>query len=248
MNLQNLLLNTSKVEIDINKEMVPECVGLIMDGNRTWAKNKGLPSVEGYRQGAEKLKEVIAWSEEFGVKHVVVYAFSSENWQRPVDEVAYLMKLVVIVFNKYLKELCDKGVRVRFIGDRDKFDKSVLETIELSEKKTKDNDVINLTIAFSYGGRAEIVDAVKRIVERVKKGDEVTLDEDAFSQYLWTKDIPDPDLIIRVGGQQRLSNFLTWQSTYSELVFLDTLWPAFEKKEYESIINEYSSRQRNFGK
>ena len=236
------------VETEMNKEDAPKCVGIIMDGNRTWAKSKGLPSVEGYRKGSEKLIDVVSWSKELGVKHVVVYAFSTENWQRPVDQVDYLMKLVGIFFEKNIKKMCDEGVCVRFIGDRDKFNKSVLRTIETTEEKTKNNDGVKLTIAFSYGGRAEIVDAVKRVVADIKNGKEIDMNEESFSQYLWTKDVPDPDLIIRVGGQQRLSNFLPWQSTYSELVFLDTLWPAFEKNEYGGIIKEYSNRQRNFGK
>ena len=235
-------------DVEKDKENVPSCVGFIMDGNRTWAKSKGLPSVEGYRRGADKLKEVIRWSKEFGVKDVVAYAFSTENWKRPPIEVEFLMKLVVTVFDKNLTELYDEGVRIRFIGDRDRFSESVLKTIEASEKKTEKNDVINLTIAFSYGGRSEIVDAVNRIVSDSKNGEVSKITEESFAQYLWTKDIPDPDLIIRVGGQRRLSNFLPWQSTYSELVFLKTHWPAFDKKEYGGIIEEYSSRQRNFGK
>jgi len=225
------------------KNNPPSCVGIIMDGNRRWAKERGLPVALGHRAGYKKLKEVVLWAKEAGVCDVVVYAFSTENWARNKKEVETLMKLFGVVLKQ--KDIFKKQkIRVRFVGQSERFPDEIIKSIEEMEDATREYKEMNLSIALSYGGRAEIVSAVNNLLaEKVKN-----VSEKEFSSYLWTVNTPDPEIIIRTGGEKRLSNFLTWQSVYSELFFTDTYWPAFTKREFKSILAEYKKREKRKGK
>lgn len=218
---------------------MPQCVGFIMDGNRRYARERGEETLSGHRLGAEVFKEVCRFVQEFNIPHAVFYAFSTENWQRSSEEVAYLLEL----FLELLGDLSAvEDLRVRIIGRKSDFSAAIQEHIVTLEEKTTHNTGSTIWIALSYGGRAEIIAAVKEVMAA---GGEVS--EDNFQDYFWSKDMPDPDLIIRTGGEQRLSNFLPWQSVYSELFFTDTYWPAFTKEEFTSILEEYATRQRRHG-
>ncbi len=220
----------------------PVCVGIILDGNRRWAKEHGLPTLEGHRAGSEKLKEVIHFVRESGISHLVVYAFSTENWNRQKEEVSYLMDLFRKAVQKEMKELGKEGVRIRFVGQRERFSADLQRAMNVTEEETRKNDTFTLWVCLSYGGRAEIVAAAKAAA----KGGEVT--EETLMQNLWTAEMPDPNIIIRTSGEKRLSGFLPWQSIYSELFFTDTKWPAFTKEEFDSILAEFAQRERRRGK
>ena len=229
-------------KIKIKKES-PICVGIIMDGNRRWAKQHKLPIFTGHSAGYKKLKEVVLWAKEEGVKNLIVYTFSTENWNRNKKEISTLMKL----FEKALRQGSDfkkNDVKITFIGQIERFSKNLKKSIENLEIVTKKCKSVNLTLAFSYGGRAEIVSTVNDLLRKKYKN----ISEKEFSKNLWTANILDPDIIIRTGGEKRLSNFLPWQSVYSELFFVDTYWPAFTKKEFKSILTEYMKRERREGK
>jgi len=229
-------------KIKTKKDLLPKCVGIIMDGNRRWARNRALPASMGQHAGYKKLKEVLFWAKDEGVKNIIVYAFSTENWKRSKKEIEALMKLFGQVLHQedsFVKE----EVRVTFIGQKEHFSKSISEGMDKMENVTKKCKTINLTIAFSYGGRAEIISAVNTLL----KGKSKNISEKDFTGYLWTANIPDPDLIIRTGGENRLSNFLTWQSVYSELFFTDTYWPAFTKREFKSILAKYKKIEKRKG-
>ncbi len=221
-------------------------VGIIMDGNRRWAKNKGLPTLEGHRRGYEKLKDLGDWAEERGVTHVTVYAFSTENWNRSVDEVSYLMDLFRLLLQNDLPEFHKKGKRLRFIGDLTRLAPDLQEGIVKAEELTKDNTQGTLCACISYGGRGEIVNAARRAIEQGMKPADIT--EESFGKLMYASDIPDPDLVIRTGGEMRLSNFLPWQSIYSEFFFPKTFWPDFSKEDFFGILDEFSMRKRNHGK
>ncbi|MEK7452976.1 MAG: polyprenyl diphosphate synthase [Patescibacteria group bacterium] len=231
---------------EINKK-IPKCIGIIMDGNRRWAKMRGLTSYKGHSAGCKKLKEFISWSNVIGVKNIVTYAFSTENWKRSDIEIEYLFK----IFKKFILEEFDflkkENVKVRCIGQIDKFSKDLQDGIKNLERKTEKNDGVNVYLALSYGGRAEILHAVSELLEKSKK-DDVKIIESEFAKYLWTKDMSDPDLIIRTGGEMRLSNFLLWQSAYSELFFTNTHWPDFSEEEFLKIISDFQRREKRFGK
>lgn len=218
----------------------PSCIGIILDGNRRWAKKSGLPSLEGHRSGAERLGEAVRWVRDRGIKHLAVYAFSTENWNRSEEEVKYLMNLFRTVVEEFFGELAKENIRVRFAGEREKFDKEIQEAMERVEETSEKNSTLTLWVCLSYGGRAEIVRAAK-----AARG-EVT--EESLNKNLWTAGMPDPDIIIRTGGEKRLSGFLTWQSIYSELFFVDEYWPDFSEKILDKILAEYSSRTRRMGK
>jgi len=224
------------------EKKIPNCIGIIMDGNRRWAKKRMLPTLNGHKKGYEVLKECLRWAKEKGVKYMIVYAFSTENWKRSDEEVSYLMDIFRKAVLSELDSLREEKARILIAGK-----KSLLpEDIQLSAKKleedTKDEDEVTLVIALSYGGRPEIVEAVNKAI---KEGKEVS--EETFGDYLWTAGVPDPDLIIRSGGEKRLSNFLPWQSVYSELFFTDTYWPDFSKEEFEKILDEYATKKRRNG-
>ena len=213
-----------------------------MDGNRRWAKGRGVPAALGHKAGFEKLKEVISWCGEVGVSTLTVYAFSTENWQRSPLEVAALMQL----FSGAIDDLLAQGQgteRISFIGERSHFPVVMTKKMDELSEKTKHHSGVHIVIALSYGGRAEIIDAIHRIPSDKLS----TISESEFSNLLWTSGIPDPDLIIRTSGEQRLSNFLPWQSTYSELAFTDTLWPDMSKDEFVSILEDYRARVRRRG-
>ncbi len=227
----------------MNDLHIPQSIGIIMDGNRRWAKEQGLPTLEGHRAGYNKLKEVSAWCKDVGVKNLVVYAFSTENWNRTKEEVGYLMNLFREMIGKMTDNALRDDTRLIFLGERSRFEADILRAIEGAEEKTCSCKSFVFGIALSYGGRNEILDAIHRI----PKGKLTTLSEGEFSKLLFTKEIPDPDIIIRTSGEQRLSGFLPWQGVYSELFFIDTLWPAFTRLEFDRILEEYGKRQRRFG-
>lgn len=217
-----------------------QCLGFIMDGNRRWATEQGLPTLEGHQRGAAVMEDVIHWVDAAGIPHVVFYAFSTENWLRSKAEVSYLMDL----FREWLDKL-DQKVKVKVVGNRRDFAPDIIEKITLLEAKSATHTDASTTvwIALSYGGRAEIIEAVNHAIE---KGQPV--DERSFESMLWTGDMPDPDMIVRTGGECRLSNFLTWKSVYSELYFMDTHWPALTAAHFQDILDEYARCNRRKGK
>ena len=214
-----------------------------MDGNRRWAKAKGLSKLEGHRTGSDKLKDMVRLVRSHGIKHFAVYAFSTENWNREPAEVSYLMELSRELIHKEMSELGKEGVRIRFAGQRERFSAGLQQSMNDIEEETLQNDAITLWCCLSYGGRAEIVAAARAAAA---EGGEIT--EDSLARHLWTAGMPEPDIIIRTGGERRLSGFLTWQSVYSELFFSDTLWPDFKEEEFDSILAEFATRERRNGK
>lgn len=220
------------------------CLGLIMDGNRRWAEEHGLPTHEGHAAGYKKLQEVVGFAHEAGIPHIVAYVFSTENWQRSQEEIGYLMKLFRFILENETKKMLDERVRIRFIGDRARFSEDMQKMMANMEKESAVAYDTTLYILMSYGGRAEIVAAANTLLA----SGEATITEEVFAQKLWSHGMPDPDLIIRTGGEKRLSNFLPWQAIYSELFFTDTKWPAFTKEEFVAILAELSLRERRCGK
>ncbi len=225
------------------QSIVPRSVGIIMDGNRRWAKSKGILTLEGHRVGYQKLREVLLWCKEFGVANVMVYAFSTENWNRAKVEVSYLMDLFRFIIKEMIALSLEIDMRLIFLGERSRLDEDIIAIVNDAEEKTRHCKTLTLGIALSYSGRSEIIDAIHRI----PKDHIGQITEDEFSALLWTHEIPDPDFIIRTSGEERLSNFLPWQSTYSELFFTKTLWPDFTREEFKRILDEYAQRQRRFG-
>lgn len=229
---------------------VPNHIAIIMDGNRRWAKKRLLPTQMGHAQGADNLERIADACAELGVKYLTVYAFSTENWKRSNEEVDYLMKLLAKHINDFDKRIKNRDIKFRLVGDINRLNPELQDGIRRIEERTKDKPGLIFNIAINYGGRAEMTIATKRIVEEVQNG-KLSLEgitEDTISQRLQTLDSPDPELIIRTGGEQRLSGFLLWQSAYSELYFTDVLWPDFDEKELKKAIEEYQNRKRNFGK
>lgn len=224
--------------------MSPQCIGIILDGNRRWAKAHRLPTLEGHRRGYEKVEDIMRWAKEAGVSFVIVYAFSTENWSRSAEEISYLMGLFGEALTKQVQKLTREGVRVRCIGERARFSPELQELMRKAEEETAELPGPTLVLALSYGGRAEILQAVRRAVKE-GAGD---ITEKEFSAHLWSAGVPDPDLIIRTGGEKRLSGFLTWQSVYSELFFTDTFWPDFSEEEFQNILKEFSARERRMGR
>ncbi len=227
----------------------PVHVAIIMDGNGRWAKARGLPRIAGHKRGAEAVRRTVTGAAELGIEYLTLYGFSSENWKRPATEVDDLMSLLRLYLVNEIAELHRNGVRMRVIGQRSRLRPDIVSLIEAGERKTAGNRKLNLTVALSYGGRAEIADAARRIAEEVKAGrlDPGDIDEARFEEFLFTRGIPDPDLLIRTSGEKRISNFLLWQCAYAELVFLDRLWPDFTRDDLESAILEYHGRDRRYG-
>ncbi len=219
-----------------------QCIGIILDGNRRWAKEKGLPTLEGHRRGFETLKSIARATRERGVPHLAVFAFSSENWNRPREEVTGLMDLLKEAVRGGTKDLVAEGMRLRFVGDPARLDEDARAAIENVETESASNRELTLWICLSYGSRTEIV-----VAAETAGAHEGLLTEELIRQHMWTAEMPDPDIIIRTGGQKRLSNFLLWQAAYSELFFLDMLWPDFKESDLDAVIEEYGNRQRNFG-
>jgi len=222
---------------------IPHHLGIILDGNRRWARERGLPTLEGHKKGLEKLKKVVEWCDEKGIKILTVFVFSTENWKRSKKEIDYLMKLAKKAMSYDLREILKRGYKIRVIGERKRLPKFLQTAIEKVEKETKNNKKMIINFALSYGGRGEIVEAVKRIIKKKIPPEKVT--EDLISKNLWASDL---DMIIRTGKEQRISNFLIWQAAYSELFFLKKYWPAFTKKDLERALLDYSKRQRRFGR
>ena len=222
---------------------IPNHLGIILDGNRRWAKERGLSSFEGHKRGLEVVKNVIKWCKEKGIKILTLFVFSTENWKRTKTEVNFLMKLAKFAINNNLEELHNRGVKIRVIGQREKLPIFLKKAILKAEELTKNNEEMVLNFAFSYGGRAEIIEAIKNIIE--KKIAVEKINEDVVKENLWTSDV---DLIIRTGKEQRLSNFLLWQAAYSELYFSPKYWPDFTKEDLDKALTDYSNRQRRLGK
>ena len=228
---------------------IPGHVAIIMDGNGRWATTRGLSRTEGHRKGAEAARQAIEVAKEMGIAYLTLFVFSSENWNRPADEVSDLMNLLRYYLKKETAELHKNGARILVVGDRERLPKDIVKLIENAETLTQDNKNITVVLALSYGGRQDILHAARELARQAKAG-EVDLDkvdENVFSQYLMTKGIPDPDLVIRTSGESRISNFLLWQLAYAELYFTETLWPDFSKQEMEKAIAFFSSRERRYG-
>ncbi|WP_431858812.1 isoprenyl transferase [Azospirillum sp.] len=227
----------------------PVHVAIIMDGNGRWAKARGLPRTAGHKKGVEAVRRTVEAARELGVGYLTIFSFSSENWRRPEEEVSDLMGLLRFYLRSEIAELHKAGVRLRVIGERSRLSPDIVRLIENAEELTGANTTMTLVVALSYGSRQEIVLAARRLAEEARAGriDPAAIDESALTARLFTADIPDPDLIIRTSGEQRLSNFLLWQSAYAEFVFTDTLWPDFTKRDLEAAIEEFHRRERRFG-
>ncbi len=230
-------------------KLKPEHIAIIMDGNGRWAKARGLPRAAGHRAGVEALRQTVRNADDLGIRWITVYAFSSENWSRPKSEVSDLMGLLKLFIRRDLAELHQNGVKVRVIGERQSLQPEIAALLEEAELLTRDNRALNLVIAFNYGSRDEIARAATRIAEAAVAGqlDPRDITPESFGTFLDTADIPDPDLIIRTGGEIRLSNFLLWQAAYAELVFLSCYWPDFGKAHLVEAIQTFAARERRFG-
>lgn len=231
------------------KVSAPEHVAIIMDGNGRWAQARGKPRLFGHHAGARRVREIVEACPDLGVKYLTVFAFSTENWKRTQTEVSGLMKLFKRYLTSETKRLVASGVRVRFIGDRIRLDETLVALMDELELLTCDNDRVHLTVALNYGGRDEVARATKRLSREVAAGriDPETVDAETLARFLDTYVLPDPDLVIRTSGEARISNFLLWQSAYSEYEFIDTLWPDFTKEEFAKVLSAFARRDRRFG-
>ena len=229
------------------KEALPKHVAIIMDGNGRWAVNRGLPRSAGHAAGTEALRDIIRSSSDWGIQCLTIYAFSTENWARDKEEVNALMGLLLKYFASEIDELHEKNVRITILGDADGFPQAQRDAMVSAMERTKENTGLRLNIALNYGGRAEIVDAVNRIIAEPAEHPRREITEESFRNYLYAPDIPDPDLLIRTSGELRLSNFLLWELSYAELYVTDTLWPDFGKEEFKAAIAAFQHRDRRFG-
>ncbi len=231
-------------ELDLNR--VPRHIGCVMDGNGRWATQRGLTRTEGHKQGEVALFDAVEGALEIGVRWLTVYAFSTENWRRPIDEVRFLVNFNEDILLRRRDELHERDVRIRFIGRRNwRVPRRIIRTMDDTAALTRNNRRMTLTIAFNYGGRAEIVDAVRSLVASGAKADDI--DERSIARHLYDREMPDPDLVIRTSGEYRISNFLLWELAYSELLFTDTLWPDFRREHLWDCVLEYQRRTRRFG-
>ena len=231
------------------KRMVPAHIAIVMDGNGRWAKSRGLPRVAGHVAGVSALRRTVSYCAQNGIKAVTVFAFSSENWRRPQEEVTTLQKLFLRSLKKEVKELHQRGVRMSFIGDFTRFSAAMQEEVAKAAELTKHNQALTFVLAFNYGGRWDILQAAKKLAKDVleKKVNLDAVEEEQFSRYLSLADLPEPDLFIRTSGECRISNFLLWQIAYAELYFCDVLWPDFSEKELDEAIRVFATRDRRFG-
>jgi undecaprenyl diphosphate synthase len=236
--------------VDLDKNRLPQHVAVIMDGNGRWAKRRSLPRIMGHQRGVDVLKDLLRCCKDWGVSALTAYAFSTENWGRPLDEVEFLMTLFERVLRRELREMMAEDVRIRFIGNLDALPVSLRAEIDRSMADTRNNQSIQFTVATNYGGRQEILNACRAIASQVQQGviglEEI--DENLLEGYLYTTGIPDPDLLIRTSGEMRLSNFLLWQMAYGEIYVTDTLWPDFNRSEFHQALLAYQKRERRFGK
>ena len=230
-------------------QIVPAHVAIIMDGNGRWAKSRGLPRIAGHREGSRAVRRTVEAAIRSGVSWLTIYAFSSENWRRPAGEISDLTGLLRRYLRSEIHELKESGVRLRFIGDPGRFDADIQKDLAAAARDTAANSRLNLTIALSYGARAEIAAAARAALAAIRDGclEAGDLGEETFARFLATAGMPDPDLVIRTSGEQRLSNFLLWQAAYAELVFLDVLWPDFDQAHFDAALLEYARRERRFG-
>ncbi len=242
-------MNWFKSPQNNTKRRLPEHIGIIMDGNGRWAKKRGLPRSAGHKAGAETFRKITKYCSKIEIKYLTVYTFSTENWKRPNDEISFLMKLFEQYLNEALRDFQQENIKVRFLGDKSGFSQNLQRLIDEVETASKDKTGMVLNIAMNYGSRNEIVKAVKEIAfdAKFENVDVEKINEETISNRLYTANQPDPDLIIRPSGEFRLSNFLLWQSAYSELIFLNVLWPDFSENDLEHAIDEYSARNRRFG-
>lgn len=229
---------------------IPGHVAIIMDGNGRWAKRRHLPRFRGHREGVRRVEEITAVAGHLGVKVLTLFTFSTENWQRPSDEIKILMKMLCLAMSRNLKRLLKQNVRFQFIGRREGVPEDVLKHLDLCHRETRKNTGLILNLAFNYGSRQEIVDAVRNIAEEVRKGkiEPQAITEDTIRNALYTYDLPDPDLLIRTSGEMRISNFLLWQLSYSELYFTEKCWPDFDEREFRRALQDYAQRERRYGK
>ena len=231
---------------DIVKNTNLQHIAIIMDGNRRWAKEKLLPSAMGHQKGVDSLRSTMRLFDEFGIKYLTVYAFSTENWNRKKEEVEFLMGLLAKTLLNELDDMHKENVKIRFLVDISQLNKNLIKIVNDAQEKTKNNTGVNLNIAFNYGARNEIVHAMQSIIKEGIAPEQIS--EETISKHLYTKDIPDPDLLIRTGGEKRISNYLLWQLAYSEIYVTDTYWPEFDRKELTKAIVEFEKRNRRFGK
>ena len=234
----------------IDPNRIPRHVAIIMDGNGRWAKSQGKPRIFGHKNGVNSVQEVVESAGDIGVKVLTLYAFSTENWKRPADEVGGLMGLLKVYLQKELTKMLKNSIRLTCIGDIAKLPADVREVLENTMQQTAGNSKLTLNLALSYGGRAEMVQAIQKIASEVREGELETsaIDEALIDSHLYTADLPDPDLLIRTGGEARLSNFLLWQASYAEIYFTDTMWPDFRRDAIYEAVSEFQSRERRFGK
>ncbi|MDU3145736.1 isoprenyl transferase [Staphylococcus sp.] len=247
------LIKRNKTKINQNDDLdihnLPEHIAIIMDGNGRWAKKRKMPRIKGHYEGMQTIKKVTREASHLGIKYLTLYAFSTENWSRPESEVNYIMNLPVNFLKTFLPELIEKNVKIETIGFFDAVPQSTIEAINYAKEKTKNNTGLKLVFAINYGGRAELVQSMKSIYDELQRNGQNSddIDELMISKHLMTHPDPDPDLLIRTSGEQRLSNFLIWQASYSEFIFNEKLWPDFDGEELKQCIKIYQSRQRRFG-
>jgi undecaprenyl diphosphate synthase len=239
-----------QLPVDLNPELLPSHVAVIMDGNGRWAKSRNLPRIAGHRQGVRTLKEILRCCKDWGIQALTVYAFSTENWGRPFEEVEFLMRLFERSLRRELGEMHKEGVRISFIGDLSVLPKSLQAQIDRAMTETAQNRAIQFNIAVNYGSRQEIIKACRDVAKKVEKGEinSTDIDEKLFSQQLYTTGLPEPDLLIRTSGEMRLSNFLLWQMAYTEMYFSDILFPDFNQVAFHQALLSYQKRDRRFGK
>jgi len=235
---------------DLQQERLPKHVAVIMDGNGRWAQQRGLPRIMGHRRGVDTLKELLRCCRDWGIGALTAYAFSTENWGRPLEEVDFLMTLFERVLRQELREMMEEQVRIRFVGDLSRLPASLRAEIERSMAETSQNQGIQFSVATNYGGRQEIVQACRAIATQVEQGklNSEEIDEAVFAQHLYTQGTVDPDLLIRTSGEMRISNFLLWQMAYAEIYITDTLWPDFDRAEFHRALVDYQQRDRRFGR
>jgi undecaprenyl diphosphate synthase len=238
-----------KIQAIKQNPSVPRHIGIIMDGNGRWAKKQGLPRVAGHNEGVKSVEEVIEGCIDIGVEYLTIYTFSEENWRRPSWEVASLMQLLVTTINRKIKKLMEQNVRVQTIGNLQKLPEYARNAMLKGMERTRENTGLTLNVALSYGGRQELVDAFRKMAEQIAQGElkPEQIDEYAIARHLYTAEQPDPDLIIRTGGEHRISNFLLWQLAYAEIYFTDIPWPEFRKEPFLDAVRDYLQRERRFG-
>ncbi|MBM7572055.1 isoprenyl transferase [Aquibacillus albus] len=241
--------NRQQKQNQVDQDNLPEHIAIIMDGNGRWAKKRGLPRIAGHKEGMDNVKNIVKAANKYKVKVLTLYAFSTENWKRPKNEVDYLMRLPMEFLNTYLPDLIKENVQIQTIGDFDALPGHTKAAVQNAKDRTKSNDGLILNIALNYGSRYEIIEAIKKLVRNAEEDNlhVSEIDENLFSNYLYTSDLTDPDLLIRTSGEIRLSNFLLWQAAYTEFWFTEVLWPDFDEKLFEKALIDYQKRKRRYG-